>query len=166
MYSHTYETNLFIHQKTQQENFNFSYIALCQVLFCTFSQITTQLLLSDGIFFPFGPDSDIVVTSQWSQVDLLLYTHIRTPAIHTFKNIAMKTCFWSFWSFGLLFTLSRIKTRLQQNVFVSLHPILERTNTALLLLLLLLLCMSCSGYPPPWILKQGGLESSGQTLIS
>ena len=112
MYSHTYETNLFIHQKTQQENFNFSYIALCQVLFCTFSQITTQLLPSDGIFFPFGPDSDIVLTSQWSQVDLLLYTHIRTPAIHTFKSIAIKTCFWS----GLLFTLSRIKTKLQQNV--------------------------------------------------
>ena len=42
------------------------------------------------------------------------------------------------------------------------YPILERRST---ILLLLLLCMSRSGYPP-WILKRGGLESSGRRLIS
>ena len=43
-----------------------------------------------------------------------------------------------------------------------MYPILEKRSTVLLLLLL---CMSRSGYPP-WILKWGGLESSGQRLIS
>ena len=40
------------------------------------------------------------------------------------------------------------------------NPILERRSTVLLLL-----CMSRSG-DPPWILKRGGLESSGRRLIS
>ena len=47
---------------------------------------------------------------------------------------------------------------------MSYHPILERRST-ILLLLLLLLCMLRSGYPP-WILKRGGMESSGRKLIS
>ena len=42
-------------------------------------------------------------------------------------------------------------------VFICSNPILDRRDPVLLLLLL---CMSRSGYPP-WILKRGGLESSG-----
>ena len=40
------------------------------------------------IFFPVWSFSEIVVTSKWSQVDLLLSTRIRTPTIHTLENIA------------------------------------------------------------------------------
>ena len=52
--------------------------------------------------------------------------------------------------------LANYKERVKKN------PILEWRSTVLLLLLL---CMSHLGYPP-WILKRGGLESSGQKPIS
>ena len=45
------------------------------------------------------------------------------------------------------------------------HPILERRSTVLLLLLLLLLLRHAQG-TTPWILKRGGVESSGRRLIS
>ena len=44
---------------------------------------------------------------------------------------------------------------------LSYNPILEKGSTVLLLLVL-----RCAQGTPPWILKRGGLESSGRRLIS